>query len=45
LSVGKLSSIVVKTEQDLMIVDAIIKGIEQQKQKELKYDPLVEDFL
>ena len=44
-SVGKLSSIVVKTERDLMIVDAIIKGIEQQKQKELKYDPLVDDFL
>lgn len=44
-NVGKLASIVLKTEQDLMIVDTFLKGMNLQKQKKLSYDPLVEEFL
>ncbi len=42
-NVGKLASIIVKTEEDLMIIDSFIRGSEMQKK--LSYDSLVEDFL
>jgi len=42
-NIGKLSSIIVKTEEDLMIVDGFLRGSEVRKK--LCYDPLVEKFI
>ena len=42
-NIGRLASIIVKTEKDLMIVDSFLRG--SKMQKKLSYDPLVTDFL
>ena len=42
-NIGRLASIIVKTEKDLMVVDSLLRGSETQQ--ELSYDPLVKDFL
>jgi len=42
-NIGRLASIIVKTEKDLMIVDSFLRG--SKMQKKLSYDPLVKGFL
>ena len=42
--VGHLSSVIVKTEQDLLLADNIAKSLESGKQH-MEYDPLVEEVI
>jgi len=42
-NIGRLSSIIVKTENDLMVVDSFLRG--SKIQKKLSYDPLVKNFV
>ena len=42
--VSKEAALVVKTEEDLMLADYIMKAEKQRRGQEIEYDTLVRDF-
>ena len=42
--VSKKSALIVKTEEDLLLTDFIMRAEKQSKGQEIKYDKIVHDF-